>query len=150
MFKNKKRIRDLIDWKMCIVVISFICLAVFLLSRPIILLQNKDDYQKFKDNTEVIEGVVTKDKVEKHWYSSDEYYLVVNDKKGNYKLVEVNEAQYRDNQKGSKVKFRIDTSDKNKVKIDLNKSKDIESKKEYQKYKEKNDKEDFGLFMTVD
>lgn len=149
MFKNKKSITDLINLKICVVVILYIILAIFLMSQVFIFLHNKDDYQKFKDNTEVIEGVVTKDKVEKHWYTSDEYYLVVNDKKGNYKLVEVNDAQYRDNQKGSKVKFRIDTSDKNKVKLDLNKSKDIESRKDYQKYKEENNEEDFGLFMTI-
>lgn len=96
-------------------------------------------FENFKKDTEVIEGKVTDVKKENNIIFTDLYYLVVTTKEGSSKLVEVKEKQFKNNQKGSHVKFRYYTDEdlENRVAIDLTKNKDVQSDKELKSYYQK-------------
>ncbi|WP_311405079.1 hypothetical protein [Mammaliicoccus sciuri] len=96
-------------------------------------------FENFKKDTEVIEGKVTDVKKENNIIFTDLYYLVVTTKEGSSKLIEVKEKQFKNNQKGSHVKFRYYTDEdlENRVAIDLTKNKDVQSDKELKSYYQK-------------
>lgn len=55
-------------------------------------------------------------------------------------MLSVNEQEYRNYQSGSKVYFRINKSDNNKIVRDLNKKNDIHNVRDYNNYlEEKNE-----------
>ncbi|WP_394882195.1 hypothetical protein [Mammaliicoccus sciuri] len=93
-------------------------------------------FENFKKDTEVIEGKVTDVKKENNIIFSDLYYLVVTTKEGSSKLIEVKEKQFKNNQKGTHVKFRYYTDEdlENKIAIDLSKYKDVHNNKEFKSY----------------
>ncbi|MBG9206953.1 hypothetical protein [Mammaliicoccus sciuri] len=95
-----------------------------------------DDFDDFKNNTEVIEGKVTDVKEGSSFVFINRYYLVVRTKEGSSKLIEVKENQFKNNQKGSHVKFRYYTDEdlENKIAIDLSKYKDVHNNKEFKSY----------------
>ncbi|PTJ52531.1 hypothetical protein [Mammaliicoccus sciuri] len=64
---------------------------------------------------------------------------MVTTKEGSSKLIEVKEKQFKNNQKGSHVKFRYYTDEdlENRVAIDLTKNKDVQSDKELKSYYQK-------------
>lgn len=92
-----------------------------------------ESFEEFKARTVLLEGKVAKAEKENRFLRSDKYNLVVNDNKGTSKIVEVNEKQYRNYQKGADVKFRIDKKANNEVVLDLNNENDVNNKKAFKK-----------------
>ncbi|HCV8456230.1 hypothetical protein ACJVW9_04945 [Staphylococcus pseudintermedius] len=117
----------------------FIIAFIFFIGFAVITSFNKSDlsleeyetYEDYKKSTEVIEGQVIKAEKNSKIFLPDDYNLVVSNNKGISKMVEVDENKYKNYQKGSNVKFRIDKEQQNKVLLDLNKENDITNKKEF-------------------
>ena len=106
-----------------------------------------ESFEEYKEHTVLLEGKVIKSEKEARFLRSDKYNLVVSDNKGTSKIVEVNEKQFINYQKGADVKFRIDQEANNKVVIDLNKEKDVNSKKAFnEKYNSKSNSKLDNLF----
>ncbi|RIL23389.1 hypothetical protein BUY99_05215 [Staphylococcus gallinarum] len=95
-----------------------------------------EEYEKFKEDTELIKGKVVKSEVQKHFVFSDKYNLIVKSNNNETKMLKVTEQQYRNYQNGSEVNFRIDTTNQNEVIIDLKEDKDVNSVKAYMKFNE--------------
>ncbi|WP_239745551.1 hypothetical protein [Mammaliicoccus sp. F-M27] len=91
----------------------------------------------FKKNTKVIEGKVTDVKEDKKIIFPNRYYLVVKSNEDSSKMIEVKENQFKNYQKGSKVKFRYYLELDNKIAIDLSKYKDVQNEKELKPYYQK-------------
>ncbi|CFH41727.1 hypothetical protein [Staphylococcus aureus] len=100
-------------------------------------------YSSFEKDTKVIKGEVVEAQKEDSIIGGTKYQLIVKTSPDHSQLIDVDEKQYRDYQKGSKVHFRIDKSDDNSVLLDLKKERDFHSKKDYEKYIKTNKK---GIF----
>ncbi|MFW3634631.1 hypothetical protein [Staphylococcus caprae] len=100
-------------------------------------------YSSFEKDTKVIKGKVVEAQKEDSIIVGTKYQLIVKTSPDQSQLIDVDEKQYRDYQKGSKVHFRIDKSDDNSVLLDLKKERDFHSKKDYEKYIKTNKK---GIF----
>lgn len=100
-------------------------------------------YSSFEKDTKVIKGKVVETQKEDSIIGGTKYQLIVKTSPDQSQLIDVDEKQYRDYQKGSKVHFRIDKSDDNSVLLDLKKERDFHSKKDYEKYIKTNKK---GIF----
>lgn len=95
-----------------------------------------EEYEKFKEDTELIKGKVVKSEVQKQFIFSYKYNLIVKSNNNETKMLKVTEQQYRNYQKGSEVNFRIDTTNQNEVIIDLKEDKDVNNVKAYMKFNE--------------
>lgn len=93
-----------------------------------------EEYEKFKEDTELIKGKVVKSEIQKHFIFSDKYNLIVKANNNETKMLKVTEQQYRNYQNGSEVNFRIDTTNQNEVIIDLKEDKDVNNVKAYMKF----------------
>lgn len=93
-----------------------------------------EEYAKFKEDTELIKGKVVKSEIQKRFAFPDKYNLIVKANNNETKMLEATEQQYRNYQKGSEVNFRIDTTNKNEVIIDLKEDKDVNNVKAYMKF----------------
>ncbi|MDU0936945.1 MAG: hypothetical protein E7A88_00205 [Dermabacter sp.] len=100
-------------------------------------------YSSFEKDTKVIKGKVVEAQKEDSIIVGTKYQLIVKTSPDQSQLIDVDEKQYRDYQKGSKVHFRIDKSDDNSVLLDLKKERDFHSNKDYEKYIKTNKK---GIF----
>lgn len=96
------------------------------------------DFSDYKKDTTIIQGNVIDTNKENRFLRSATYSLVIKTNKDQSELVEVDEDVYRKYQKGSKVKFRIDKTDDNNAILDLKEHKDVQTKKQYNQYYEKN------------
>jgi hypothetical protein len=88
------------------------------------------DYEMFQKHTKVVKGKVN----QKYKQDNANYYVEVISATKSDELIKVNKKQYQTYDKGSTVKFRIDTSNHNIVLIDLNKEADINNKDDLNKY----------------
>lgn len=88
----------------------------------------------FKDDTAIIEGRVTDSREDIYLIFSNRYYLLVTTKEDNSKIIEVTESQFKDYQKGTKVKFRYYTESKNRIAIDLTNQKDVKTNKDLESF----------------
>ncbi|HGL6808028.1 hypothetical protein I4131_12400 [Staphylococcus aureus] len=95
------------------------------------------DFSDYKKDTSIIQGNVIDSKKENQFLGPETYRLVIKTSKDQSQLVKVDEDLYRDYQKGSKVKFRIDKTDDNYALLDLKEDKDVQTKKQYNQYYEK-------------
>lgn len=95
------------------------------------------DFSDYKKDTSIIQGNVIDSKKENQFLGPETYRLVIKTSKDQSQLVKVDEDLYRDYQKGSKVKFRIDKTDDNYALLDLKEHKDVQTKKQYNQYYEK-------------
>ncbi|PTJ52487.1 hypothetical protein, partial [Mammaliicoccus sciuri] len=92
--------------------------------------------ENFKKDTEVIKGKVTDVKEDKKIIFPNRYYLVVKSNEDSSKMIEVKENQFKNYQKGAKIKFRYYQQD-NQIAIDLSKYKDVQNEKELKPYYQK-------------
>ncbi|MGW7813708.1 hypothetical protein ACWEUB_12860 [Staphylococcus xylosus] len=93
-----------------------------------------EEYEQFKKDTEVIKGKVVESEIQKRWFFSDKYNLIIKANNDETKMLKVTEQQYRDYQKGSEINVRINTTKKNEIIIDLKKDKDVNTVKDYMKF----------------
>ncbi|RIM90980.1 hypothetical protein BU104_12675 [Staphylococcus xylosus] len=93
-----------------------------------------EEYEQFKKDTEVIKGEVVESEIQKRWFFSDKYNLIIKANNDETKMLKVTEQQYRDYQKGSEINVRINTTKKNEIIIDLKKDKDVNTVKDYMKF----------------
>lgn len=146
----KKRVKGRIIGLVLVVILAILIIGLFIMSVNAThnemdkAEKNKsnEDYQYFKENTKVIEG-----KVKERYIQNDngkkKQYLVVSCNDDIRKLVNVNEEQFHEYKKGSKVEFRIHRAKNNEVVADLRKDKDIKNKKDYEAFKKQKNKENW-------
>lgn len=144
----KKRVKGRIIGLVLVVILAILIIGLFIMSvnsthneiDKAEKNKSNEDYQYFKENTKVIEG-----KVKERYIQNDngkkKQYLVVSCNDDIRKLVNVNEEQFHEYKKGSKVEFRIHRAKNNEVVADLRKNKDIKNKKDYEAFKKQKNKE---------
>lgn len=146
----KKRVKGRIIGLVLVVILAILIIGLFIMSvnsthneiDKAEKNKSNEDYQYFKENTKVIEG-----KVKERYIQNDngkkKQYLVVSCNDDIRKLVNVNEEQFHEYKKGSKVEFRIHRAKNNEVVVDLRKNKDIKNKKDYETFKKQKNKENW-------
>lgn len=146
----KKRVKGRIIGLVLVVILAILIIGLFIMSvnsthneiDKAEKNKSNEDYQYFKENTKVIEG-----KVKERYIQNDngkkKQYLVVSCNDDIRKLVNVNEEQFHEYKKGSKVEFRIHRAKNNEVVADLRKNKDIKNKKDYEAFKKQKNKENW-------
>lgn len=95
-------------------------------------------YKDFKNDTEIVKGSVKETKTTKKVGILNDYNLVVENDKGNRKMIKVSENQFRNYQKNANVNFRINRKKHNKVVLDLGHHKDVHNWKEFRDFYSKN------------
>ncbi len=98
--------------------------------------QELEQYEEFKNDTELIKGKVIEAKKEGHLIFPDDYNLIVKISDGDIKMLSVSEQEYRTYQAGSNVHFRIDKTNNNSILRDLKNESDIDSLEDYKEYNE--------------
>lgn len=95
------------------------------------------DFSDYKKDTSIIQGNVIDTKKENRFLRPATYRLIIKTSKDQSQLVQVDKDLYRNYQKGSEVKFRIDKTNDNYALLDLKEHKDVKTKKHYNRYYEK-------------
>ena len=146
----KKRVKGRIIGLVLVVILAILIIGLFIMSvnsthneiDKAEKNKSNEDYQYFKENTKVIEGKV-KERYIQNNNGKKKQYLVVSCNDDIRKLVNVNEEQFHEYKKGSKVEFRIHRAKNNEVVADLRKNKDIKNKKDYEAFKKQKNKENW-------